>query len=215
VEEMSETEEKNIKALEKRKGRFWVFKKKIPLGTVEPLSQSKMTTRLRNLWVYTMKTMGNFLRETIGEKGLQELYEHQAEEYAENAKMFKLKADDIAIKAIKFNLQPQGIEAVYEGDEKEAVITTKSCPLPQKLLKAPEFLQQISFDEKPLLVDFGADTLTSKGEWPPKRLESCHNCQVVMPKIGEKLGFNWEHGLTEGPYKKCYFKITIKDKNGD
>jgi hypothetical protein len=113
---------------------------------------------------------------------------------------------------IKYNLQPQGIEATYFGDEKEAVIETQSCPLPQKILAVPEFLYQRSFDEKPLFSDFGADTLTSKGEWPPKKLESCHTCKVIMPKIGDILGFTWEHGLTEGPYRKCMFTITLNEK---
>ena len=207
---MSETES-NIKRLEKREGRFWLFKRKIPPGTVEPLSLDKMTARLRYLWIYTMKTMGNFLRETIGEKGLQNMYEHQAIEYADNSKLFSLKADDIAVKMIKYNLQPQGIEASYSGDEKEAKIITKTCPLPQKLIGTPEFLQQTSFDEKPLFVDFGGGTLTAKGEWPPKRLESCHTCLVIMPKIGEKLGFTWEHGLTDDTYRKCFFTITVNE----
>ena len=206
---MSETEDTSIKRLEKREGRFWLFKRKMPPGTVQPLSQINMTTRLRNLWIYTMKTMGTFLRETIGENGLQSMYEHQAEIYADSSKIFSLKADDLAKKTIKYNLQPQGLEATYNGNEKEATITILNCPLPQKLLATPEFLQQISFDEKPLFVDFGADTLTARGEWPPKRLESCHTCLVIMPKIGEKLGFTWEHGLTDDDYRKCFFRITV------
>ena len=209
---MSETDDTSIKRLEKREGRFWLFKRKVPLGTVEPLSQAQMTARLRNLWIYTMKTIGNFLREAIGEKGLQDMYEHQAEEYANSSKIFSLKADDLAIKTIKYNLQPQGLEATYSGNEKEATITILNCPLPQKLLETPEFLQQISFDQEPLFVDFGAGTHTARGEWPPKRLESCHTCLIVMPKIGEKLGFTWEHGLTDGAYRKCFFKITVNGK---
>ena len=209
---MSETKDTNIKRLEKREGRRWIFKRKVPLGTVEPLTLEQMTTRLRNIWIYSMKTIGNFLRETIGEDGLQDMYEHQAEEYAESSKIYRLRADDLAIKTIKYNLQPQGIEATYSGDEKEATITIKNCPMPQKLLQAPEFLQQISFDEKPLFVDFGADTLTARGEWPPKKLESCHTCLVIMPKIGERLGFAWEHGLTDDAYRKCFFRITVDGK---
>jgi hypothetical protein len=209
---MSETKKTNIKRLEKRKGRFWLFKRKVPSGTVEPLSETRMTTRLRNLWIYTMKTMGIYLRETIGENGLQNMYEHQAKQYADSSIISNLKANDLAIKTIKYNLQPQGIEATYSGNDKEATITTQNCPLPQKILQTPEYLQQISFDEKPLFVDFGAGTLTARGEWPPKRLESCHTCQVIMPKIGETLGFTWEHGLTDGAYRKCFFKITVDEK---
>ena len=145
---MSETEDTKIKRLEKRGGRLWFFKRKVPLGTVEPLTFDQMTSRLRNIWIYTMKTMGNFLREAIGEDGLQDMYEHQAEEYADSSRIFSLEADDLAIKTIKYNLQPQGLEATYAGDEKEATITIKNCPLPQKLLQDPEFLQQVSFDEK-------------------------------------------------------------------
>lgn len=209
---MSETEDTNIKRLEKRGKRLWFFKRKMPPGTVEPLTLEQMTTRLRNIWIYTMKTMGNFLREAIGEDGMQDMYEHQAELYAESSKIFNLRADDLARKTIKYNLQPQGLEATYSGDEKEAIITIINCPLPQKLLQDPEFLQQISFDEKPLFVEFGAGTLTARGEWPPKRLESCHTCLVIMPKIGEKLGFTWEHGLTDDTYRKCFFKITVDGK---
>lgn len=209
---MSETEDTNIKRLEKREGRFWFFKRKVPLGTVEPLTLAQMTTRLRNIWIYAMKTMGNFLRDAIGEDGLHEMYEYQAEEYADSSKVFSLKADDLAIKTIKYNLQPQGIEATYSGDEKEATITIKKCPMPQKLLQVPEFLQQISFDEQPLFVDFGAGTATARGEWPPKRLESCHTCLVIMPKVGQRLGFTWEHGLTDDDYRKCFFRITVEGK---
>lgn len=210
MKNVSETEKTGIKRLEKRKGRFWLFKRKIPLGTVDPLTQTQMTTRLRNIWVYTMKTMGSFLRETIGEEGLQRMYEHQAEQYANTSRTFILKADDLAKNMIKYNLQPQGIEATYEGNQKEAKIITKGCPLPQKLLQNPEYLQQISFNEIPVFVEFGAGTHTARGEWPPKKLESCHNCLVIMPKIGETLGFSWEHGLTDDTYRKCFFKITVK-----
>jgi hypothetical protein len=207
---MSETET-NIKRMEKRKGRLWLFKRRRPDGTVEPLSHAHMTSRLRNIWIYSMKTMGTFLRDAIGEEGMTEMYENQAEQYAESNILRGLKADDLAQNMIKYNLQPQGIEAIYMGDKNQATIFTKSCPLPQKLLQDPEFLQQISYDEKPLFVEFGAGTLTARGEWPPKKLESCHTCQVIMPKIGEKLGFKWEHGLTNETYRKCFFRITMKE----
>jgi hypothetical protein len=207
---MSENEI-NIKRMEKRRGRLWLFKRDIAPGVVEPLSQEQMTNRLRNIWAYTMKTMGAFLREAIGEDGMKQMYENQAQQYAESNVITRIKADDLAKKMIKYNLQPQGIEASYNGDHKQATIVTKSCPLPQKLLQNPEFLQQLHFDEKPLFVDFGGGSLTAKGEWPPKRLESCHTCLVIMPKIGERLGFTWEHGLTDEDYRKCFFRITIKE----
>ena len=207
---MKNMTETGIKKLERRKGRLWLFKRKIPPGTVDPLSQTQMTTRLRNILVYSMKTMGSFLREAIGEDGLQKMYEHQAEQYANTSRTFILKADDLEKNMIKYNFQPQGIEATYEGNQKEAKIITKGCPLPQKLLQNPEYLQQITFDEIPVFVEFGASTHTARGDWPPKKLESCHNCLVIMPKIGETLGFTWEHGLTEDTYRKCFFKITMK-----
>jgi hypothetical protein len=202
----------NIKQLEKRKRRFWSFKRKLPSGKVEPLSETNMTKRLRNIWIYTMKTMGVALRETIGEKGLKNMYEHQAQQYAKSSRISRLKASDLAEWTIKYNLQPQGIEATFRGNEKEATITTQDCPLPQKIIARPEFLRQRTFEQKPLLSDFGAEKLSAKGEWPPKRLESCHICLVIIPKIGENLGFTWEHGLTKGPYKKCLFKITINEE---
>ena len=207
---LSEEKKTNIKQLEKRKGRFWLFRQKTPPGMVEPLSQTQTSIRLRNLWVYTMRTIGAFLRETIGERGLLDMFESQAVQYAENERMSDVRADDIARKMIRFYLQPQGIEATYIGDEKEATIVTKKCPLPQKLIDTLEFLQQRTFDEPPLFVDFGAGTLTAKGDWPPKKLESCHTCQIIMPKIGEILGFTWEHGLTDDSYRKCFFKIEVE-----
>lgn len=210
VKTISETDTK-IKRLEKRKGRFWLFKRKTPSGTVTPLSDTKMANRLRNIWIYSMKTIGAYLRDTIGEKGLQEMYENQAIQYANSSKHVMVNAENLAKWTIKYNLQPQGIEATYTGNKKEAIITTTQCPLPQKLLENPEFLYQTSFDIEPIIRDFGSETITAKGEWPPKRLESCHTCLVVMPKIGEILGFSWKHELTDGAYKKCQFIISMNE----
>ena len=197
----------NIKRMEKRKGRFWGFMKKEDPGIVTPLPLEQTTQRLRQLMMSSMKSIGAFLRNTIGEGGMTDMFEFQAEEFATESKKPQLSADTIARDMIKYNFQPFGIEATYTGDKKSAKILVKTCPLPQRLLNPPEFFRQYSFDQKPLLSDFGGETLTARGEWPPKKVESCYLCRIVMPAIGEKLGFSWEYGLTDDTYRKCQFTI--------
>jgi len=211
---MAESDERTagIKRLEKRKGRLWGFMKREPPGVISPLTPAKMTRRLRHLMMSTIKTTSSFLRGQMGEGGLTSMFEHQAEEFASTAKRFVLKADKLARDTIVYNFQPLGIEATYTGDAGEARIVVESCPLPQRFLKQPEFLEELTFDEGSRISgsDFASDSLTSKGEWPPKKLESCSVCRVVMPRMGERLGFQWERGTTGGRPPKCTFTITVK-----
>lgn len=209
---MSETQETptGIKRLEKRKGRMWGFLRKEKTGVIEPLPPSHMTLRLRHLMMSSIKSMGNFLRNIIGESGMTEMFEYQAEEFATESLKPKMQADTLARNMIKYNYQPLGIEATFEGNDEFSKIIVQRCPLPQRLLSPPEFFKQFTFEQSRFMEDFGAGTLTARGEWPPKRVESCYLCKIVMPKIGEKLGFSWEGGLTDETYRKCYFDIKMK-----
>lgn len=199
-----------IKRLEKKKGRLWGFIRREAPGTVEPLSPAGMTQRLRHLMMSSIKTTGSFLRGRMGEGGLKNMFEHQAEEFASSALRPHLRADLLAKNTIRYNFQPLGIEASYSGDAEVAEILVERCPLPQRFLNQPEFLEQLTFEQKPLLEGFQADTLTAKGEWPPKRVESCSLCRIVMPGIGEKLGFKWEGGVTKDRPPKCFFTISVR-----
>jgi hypothetical protein len=203
-----------IKRLEKRKGRLWGFLRREDPGVVTPLSSDRMTRRLRNLIMYSTKTMGSFLRSRMGERGLTSLFEHQAEEFASSWRKSLYGADKLARDTIMYNFQPLGIEAVYSGDREVAQIVVEECPLPQRLMRQPEFLEEITFVEKSLLSssDFAGDNLTAKGEWPPKKLESCSVCRIVMPRIGERLGFEWEIGMTKAIPRRCLFTIRVSPK---
>jgi len=211
---VSETSERQtgIKRLEKRKGRFWGFLRRSDPGTVEPLSPIRMTQRLRHLMMLSIKATSSFLRSRMGERGLTSLFEHQAEEFASSSKGSLLKADILARDTIIFHFQPLGMEAVYSGDAEVAQIVVESCPLPERLIQGAQFLADRVFEHEILLEGFGGDTLTARGEWPPKKDESCYLCRIVMPKIGEKLGFKWEHSLTKGIYPRCIFTIKMMSK---
>ena len=119
-------------------------------------------------------------------------------------------ADLLAKNTIRFNFQPLGIEVSYSGDAEVAEILVERCPLPHRFLNQPEFLEQLIFEPKPLLEGCQADTPTSKGEWPPKRVESCSLCRIVMPRIGEKLGFKGEGGVTKDGPPMCFFTISVR-----
>jgi hypothetical protein len=205
---------KGIKKLEKRKGRLWGFIRREAPGTVEPLNPIRMTKRLRHLMMSSIKTTSSYLRRRLGERELTSMFEHQADEFASSWMRTVLLADALARNMILYNFQPLGMEANYSGDAEVATIVVESCPLPQRFLNQPEFLEERSFDLPPLLssTDFASDTLTSRGEWPPKRVESCNMCRVVMPKMGERIGFEWEVGLTEQKPRRCMFTIRVKPK---
>ena len=199
-----------IKRLEKKKGRLWGILSRVAPGTVEPLSPVGMTQRLRHIMMSSIKTTGSFLRSRMGEMGLKNMFEHQAEEFASSAMRPHIRADLLAKNTIRFNFQPLGMEASYSGDAESARILVERCPLPQRFLDKPEFLEQLTFEQRPLLEGFQADTLTARGEWPPKKVESCSVCRIVMPRVGEKLGFEWTGGLTGDAPPKCFFTISVK-----
>ena len=213
---MSEPPERptGIKRLEKRKGRLWGFIRREAPGTVEPLNPLRMTYRLRHLMMSSIKATGSYLRRRLGERGLTGMFEHQADEFASSFRRTHLLADALARNTILYNFQPLGMEASYSGDAEVAMIVVESCPLPQRFLTRLEFLEEQSFDLPPLITTtaFASDTLTSRGEWPPKKVESCNVCRIVMPKMGEKLGFDWEIGLTEQKPRRCTFTIRVKPK---
>jgi len=213
---MSETQERQtgIKRLEKRRGRLWGFIRREAPGTVEPLNPLRMTHRLRHLMMSSIKTTSSYLRSRLGERGLTGMFEHQADEFASSWMRTDLLADALARNTILYNFQPLGMEANYSGDAEVATIVVESCPLPQRFLTQPEFLEERSFDLRPLLTstDFASDTPTSRGEWPPKKVESCNVCRIVMPKMGEKIGFDWEIGLTKQKPRRCMFTIRVKPK---
>ncbi len=202
-------EQTGIKRLEKKKGRLWGFMLREAPGKVKPLSPTSTAGRLRHLMMSTIKTTSSFLKSKMGENGPASMFEHQANEFASRYENRSFRADMLAKNTIRFNFQPLGAEASYSGDAEAARIVVERCPLPQRFLNQPEFLEQITFDQKPLIEMQSADTLTGKGEWPPKRIEPCSMCKILMPRIGEKLGFKWESGLTKDTPPRCFFTITV------
>jgi len=211
---VSETPERpvGIKKLEKRKGPLWGLLRREAPGVVEPLSPERMTQRLRRLMMLSVRATSSFMRDRMGEDGLTSLFEHQADEFASISGGAPSKADNLARDMIIFQLQPLGMEAVYSGDAEVAEIVVESCPLPERFIRQYKFLDDRTFEEETLLEGFGGDTLTARGEWPPKKVEACYLCRIVMPKIGERLGFTWDISLTKGIYPRCVFIIKMIQK---
>ena len=114
---------------------------------------------------------------------------------------------------IKLNFQPLGMEAEYLWDEKVAKIVVTRCSLHEKFIQDPEFLSRVYTLEAhaPLLEGFGSG-LRVRGEWPPKSVEVCALCRIVTPKIGEKMGFTWEHDFTDDVPPRCTFTIRVGPK---
>lgn len=201
-----------IKRLEKRRGRIWGFLRREKAGEVSPLSPWQIAGRLRHLLMSSMKTASSYMRGKMGENGLKELLEHQAAEFAINVRRRSWGADQLAANLIRLNLQPLGMKAEYEGNKEAATIIVNTCPLPQRFLQEPELLA--AFFESEMkgfkgLQSLG-DSLTAKGEWPPKTVEVCFLCRVVMPRVGEEVGFEWEQGITEDKPPRCFFNINIR-----
>lgn len=211
---MSEAEERpssGIKRLERRRGRIWGFLRRERPGVVSSLSPLQIAGRLRHLMMSSVKTAGSYVRRRMGEDGLREMMEHQATEFALNVRRRSWGADQLAGSLIKLNFQPLGMDAEYEGDSKAATILVKSCPLPQRFLQSPELL--VGFFESDMgdfkgLQSLG-ESLTAKGEWPPKTMETCFLCRVVMPRVGDEVGFEWERGVTDDKPPRCFFKIKV------
>jgi len=215
---MSEASEKpstGIKRLEKKEGRLWGFISRKAEGVVEPLSPLRMAQRLRDLLTSSVKTTSSYMKSKMGEGDLRSMFEYQGVQFAEymrGQEKLRWRADQIAMAMIKLNFQPLGMEAEYSGDADVATIVVTSCPLPQMFIQRVDFLTEYLPSQKPILEGFG-DTLPTKGEWPPRSVEVCAFCRIVTPKIGEKIGFTWEHSLKkdERPVR-CCFTIKVRPR---
>ena len=203
-----------IKRLERKRGRLWGLLGQGEEGIV-PLSPSDMISRLRHLMMSSVKTMTSYIRTQLGEETLNEMLDHQAAEFASQGMKLPWGADQIAENIIRLNFQPLGIEAEYTGNREEASITVKNCPLPERFLRNPELLTVLSGVEREGfkgLIGFG-DSLTAKGEWPPKRPEVCSLCRVMLPRVSEEMGFAWTYGLTYAKPPQCFFTLKSREKS--
>lgn len=207
--EAAATPSAGIKRLEKKRGRLWGFVRRGLPGVVSPLDPSMTAGRLRHLMTSFVKTMSSYVKSRMGEDVLKDMLEHQAEEFASNVGQWRWGAAQIAENLIRLNFQPLGMQAEYSGDSEAARIVVKSCPLPQRFLQNPEllmaFFESEGQDFKGLLAL--GESLTAKGEWPPKTLEACSLCKVVIPRVGEKMDFTWEHEMTDDKPPNCSFDI--------
>lgn len=200
-----------IKRLEKKRGRLWGFLKREEDG-VPPIPASDMIYRLRHLLMSSVKTMTSFIRTQLGEETLSEMLDYQASEFASHGMKLYWGADQIAENIIRQNFQPLGIETEYYGDRDEASITVNHCPLPNRFLQNPELLTILSGAREEGfsgLTTLG-DSLTSKGEWPPKKPEICSLCRVMLPKVSDEMGYAWKYSLTEDKPPKCFFTLQSK-----
>lgn len=197
-----------IKRLERKRGRLWGFLGRGEEGVV-PLPPSDMIGRLRHLLMSSVKTMTSFIRNQLGEGILNEMLDHQASEFATYGMKLPWGADQMAENIIRLNFQPLGIEAEYTGNREEAFITVKNCPLPDRFLQNPELLTILGGAEREGFKGFISlgDSLTARGEWPPKRPEVCSLCRVVLPRVSEEMGFAWTYGLTDDKPPQCFFTL--------
>ena len=201
-----------IKRLEKKRGRIWGFLRREQEG-VPPMKSSDMIYRLRHLLMSSVKTMTSFIRTRLGEETLGEMLDYQATEFASHGMKLYWGADMIAENVIRQNFQPLGIEAEYNGTREEASITVNHCPLPNRFLQNPELLTILSGAKEEGfsgLTSLG-DSLTSKGEWPPKKPEICSFCRVMLPKVSEEMGYAWTCSITGDKPPKCFFTLKSKD----
>lgn len=188
----------------------------VPKGeTIEALSSEGTIRRLVHLYIASMGSVGSYVRDKIGESSLRGIFEYESEKFSEGLEKIDWRADDIAKDMIRLNFQPFGMEATYSGDSEKATITVTKCPLPEKFLQSVEFLRVYTFEREnvsrmPQLLA-STDKPSSKWEWPPKKTEVCGTCRIVMPKLGKKLGFCWEHGITNDLPPKCVFDIEIME----
>jgi len=182
--------------------------------TVEALSPEKTIKRLIDLHIASIGSLGSYAREKNNEQMLQEVFEYQSEVFSKGLEMVEWTANEIAENMIRLNFQPLGMEAKYSGDNEKATITVTNCPLPEKFLQTLEFLRIFRVEEEEkfnLTKMFAAqDRISATWEWPPKKMEICGTCRILMPKLGEKLGFTWEHQITEDIPPQCVFNIEIK-----
>jgi hypothetical protein len=151
----------------------------------------------------------------MGESGVRSVFEYQGEKFGEGLEKWTWRADEIAKNMIRLNFQPFGIEARYSGGKKKATIVVEKCPLPERFLHSVEYLRE--FTVEPHAAGFKGEAglrrleekMNTSWEWPPKKTEVCATCRVVMPKLGEKLGFSWKHRTTNDTPPKCAFDIEI------
>jgi hypothetical protein len=196
-----------IKRLEKKRGRLWGLLGRGEEGIV-PLSPSAMISRLRHILMSSVKTTTSFIRNQLGEGTLSEMLDHQASEFASRRMKLSYGADQMAENIIRLNFQPLGLEAEYKGNRDEASITVKNCPLPDRFLHIPELLIMRGEQRGGLKGLIGSgDSLTARGEWPPKRPEVCSLCRVILPRVSEERGFTWTYGLTRDRPPQCFFTL--------
>jgi nucleotide-binding universal stress UspA family protein len=182
-------------------------------GTIVALSPEGTISRLVNLYIASMGAVGSYVREKMDESSLQGIFEYESEKFSKGLEKFVWRADDIAKDMIRLNFQPYGMEAKYSGDGEKATIIVTKCPLPEKFLQSVEFLKVFTFEQQDAIrmdqIFASPDKLSSSWDWPPKKPEVCATCRIVMPKLGKKLGFSWEHRLNDEIPPKCIFDIEI------
>jgi nucleotide-binding universal stress UspA family protein len=182
-------------------------------GTIAALSPEGTANRLVNLHIASMGAVGSYMREKKDESSLQGIFEYESEKFSEGLGGYIWKADDIAKDMIRLNFQPFGMEAEYSGNSEKATITVTKCPLPEKFLQSPEFLKILKIERQDVFrmdqMFASPDKLSSSWDWPPKRPEICGTCRILMPKLGKKLGFSWEHRINDEIPPKCLFDIEI------
>jgi len=185
------------------------------IDTVEALSSEGTISRLVNLHIASMGSVGSYVREKMDESSLLGIFEYQSEKYSQGMEKFIWRADEIAKDMIRLNFQPFGMEAKYSGNSEKASITVTKCPLPEKFLQSLEFLKVYKIEREDVFrMDqmFAApDKLSSTWDWPPKKPEVCGTCRIVMPRLGKKLGFSWEHRITSDIPPQCVFDIEIQN----
>jgi hypothetical protein len=201
-----------IKRLETRVGRIWGFQRE-EKGGVAKLSPEGTARRLTRLFIASIDSVASFLRERMGESFLQSMFEYESEKFGEGLEKYPWRADEIAKNMIRLNFQPFGIEATYTGDAEKATIVVSRCPMPERFLESVEFLEELTF-EQPLAIK-GDEMFASQDraerslDWPPRKTEVCATCRIVMPKLGRKLGFNWNHTAIKDVPPRCVFDIEI------
>jgi nucleotide-binding universal stress UspA family protein len=182
-------------------------------GAVAGLSPEGTISRLVNLYIASRGAVGSYVREKMGEGSLQNIFEYESEKFSKGLEKIVWRADDIAKDMIRLNFQPFGMEAKYSGNNEKATIVVTKCPLPEKFIQSVEFLKAFTFEQQDVdkmdeLFD-SPDKISSSWDWPPKKTEVCATCRVVMPKLGNRLGFIWKHRVTTEVPPKCVFDIEI------
>jgi len=182
-------------------------------GIVAGLSPEGTINRLVNLYVASRDAVGSYVREKMDESSLQNIFEYESEKFSKGLEKIVWRADDIAKDMVRLNFQPFGMEAKYSGNSEKATIVVTKCPLPEIFLQSVEFLKAFTFEQQDAnrmdKLFASLDKVSSSWDWPPKKTEVCATCRIVMPKLGKKLGFSWQHRVTAEIPPKCIFDIEI------